>query len=569
MGFLNLPRSSQFPVKYGYRHGDFELKKIGPIKEGARVFPKYHLDDARAVVVATSLGIHALNASAPHGDPYDIPTVVAGLAKRIARKPPTPNPSLIGKFREFVKRWISRNLDPLDSNTDFSIGSWLESSNYSARRASQLHARYEQMRGSVTHPSEKKSQRVKCFVKDESYLCAKHVRSIFARVDDIKVVIGPFVKAIESSLYRSPFFVKHIPVADRARVMWDRLRLGDKIVSSDYTGYESHFTAEILSIEMHLYEYMLQNVPRGKWVIEMLRNMLSGENYCMFRTLMAIIPACRMSGEMNTSLGNGFMNLMLYLFLNEVSGNTHVDCLVEGDDLIGCFTGKNLSAELYAELGFTVKLEYHADVCTASFCGLIFDPEELVSLPNPIKVLLNTGWTTANYVGSSLKTRMGLLRAKGFSLVSQYSGVPIVQSLGLYILRVTNSFALKIPVKWTEWQTRHFTTEFKVKEPGFKTRMLMERVYGVSVFAQYDIEKYFDEKNVISPISHALLDDLWTLEQKEYNLRFVRDYTVGERYPSILSVYRTTKWKKEVVDKIFKSTIVHGSKFKVSQDFCF
>lgn len=81
-----------------------------------------------------------------------------------------------------------------------------------------------------------------------------------------------------------------------------------------------------------------------------------------------------MSGDMCTSLGNGFSNKMKAEFLAYKAGGT-IDGFVEGDD--GLFvTNFELRSSDYEKLGFTIKIEEIADPCEASFCGMIFGEDE-------------------------------------------------------------------------------------------------------------------------------------------------------------------------------------------------
>lgn len=370
-------------------------------------------------------------------------------------------------------------------------------------------------------------------------------------------------------VYACPYFIKHVPVADRAALLCSRLGRSIFNMASDYTAYEKHFTQLVYLVEMLLYKHMLQRVPQAKWIVQMIDAILRGINTCFFKFLTAEIPAGRMSGEMNTSLGNGFMNLMLYLFLNRYSGNTYCDALVEGDDLIGSHNGKKLLADDYRRLGFTIKIEYFERVHEASFCGLIYDPEDLVSIPDPHKVLLNVGWTSARYLNSSDKTRRQLLRAKGLSMLYQYAGSPIIQSLAQYIIRLTDGLRYKFPGEWTNWQKTHFKSDAVAKPVGFRTRMLMEKHFRYSVSEQYILEKYFDETQVLQPMDMPILKSHFTRDQRTYWRRFVTTKIPDPRKPWVHAVNRTTAWKKAEVEKMESNhgDTIHHVDSKVNSQF--
>ncbi len=86
-----------------------------------------------------------------------------------------------------------------------------------------------------------------------------------------------------------------------------------------------------------------------------------------------------MSGEMNTSLGNGFSNLMFMLYACEIQG-IECDGIVEGDD--GAFAlslkpGQKFDESIFAEMGLTIKLEKHTDLMSMSFCGILCAEEAM------------------------------------------------------------------------------------------------------------------------------------------------------------------------------------------------
>jgi len=548
-GFPTAPGGGRQLVKYGYRYGDVPLAEVNAIKEGTRIVPKYHMDNNHRIPVATTLGIHVDGAATPHGDNHDIPSIVAGVCKRIAGQCPQPRPELLTGLREFARTWVRANLVPIDEGADVSVESWLANSNYSPTRVRQIKHRYQQMYNGCIHPSSRRSRVVKCFVKDESYIGYKHLRSIYARVDDTKLAIGPYFKHMERMVYANRHFVKHVPVKDRAELLHERFKYSSRVVGSDYSSYEKHFDLDTFTIELELYSYMLTNIPQGKWILEMISGVLRGMNYCKYTTVSMELPSGRMSGEMNTSLGNGFVNLMLFLYVNQTLGNTNVDCLVEGDDLVGTYEGQELTPVHYQQLGYTIVLKQYRSASEASFCGLVHDEEDQISVADPTKIMLTIGWTSTRYIDAPNSTLIKLLRAKGYSTLYQYAGAPIIQSLANYILRVTKGSTYKIPVEWTFWQQKNiFSTNVKVKVVGIRTRMLVERVFGYSITEQLDLEEYFDNCTRIQPIP---LDKVKaTPDQVEYFRRFVRAKIPGLRNPAVYAQDKTTVEKKRMVNQM-------------------
>ena len=203
-------------------------------------------------------------------------------------------------LRRFVSKWLKRNLPPLPADTDYSFESWLRDTNYPDWRKEELKSAYSE----IENKYDKKYYRVKCFMKDETYMTAKHARGIFARSDYAKCLLGPFFKRIEERLYNLPQFIKHIPVCDRPQYISNMLDVpGAKYIATDYTSYESHFSQEVMrNCEFVLYRHMTKLCPDQKFFKWAMDNVLAGYNTCTFKRFKLGIQATRMSGEMCTSL---------------------------------------------------------------------------------------------------------------------------------------------------------------------------------------------------------------------------------------------------------------------------
>lgn len=72
-------------------------------------------------------------------------------------------------------------------------------------------------------------------------------------------------KRIEQALFQLPYFIKKIPVEERATYVLDRLfESGAIYYSSDYTSFETHFTAELMdAVEFELYRFMAPDDREG------------------------------------------------------------------------------------------------------------------------------------------------------------------------------------------------------------------------------------------------------------------------------------------------------------------
>ncbi len=463
-----------------------------------------------------------MGAVLPHPDPNDRDTMIAGVRKRVARRPPEPSLPLLTRLDSFVQRFVEKHLVPLSADTDISVDTWLAGTNYPEWRKEELRAKWEEVRDIEDHAW---YTRVKCFQKDEPYPEYKHARGIYARVDEFKCFVGPYFKNIETEVYKLHWFIKHVPVADRPRYITELLSIaGAKYLATDYTAFESLFRAEVMmSCEFVLYTYMLQHLPTFSKMLWAMYEVLGASNTCTFKEFVLKIVATRMSGEMCTSLGNGFSNLMFMLFTCEENGVLWVDGVVEGDDGLFAITGTPPTSDDFARLGLNIKLEVHDKIQSASFCGIIFDEEDLVNVTDPMSVLVGFGWSNRAYVNSRPSKLRNLLECKALSLVYEYPGCPVVASLARYVLRniKSGSRLVSFVKNWKGFNTYERTTLLEAvasrREVGFnhrlyrdtpvRTRFLVEEKFGLPVSDQLAIESYLDSLQRLQPLDSSYILD--------------------------------------------------------------
>jgi len=389
------------------------------------------------------------------------------------------------------------------------VNTWLEGTDYPAWRKQELRTKWE----AVTDLNDPKHRICKSFMKDEVYSEWKFNRGINARSDEFKCMVGPTFKLIESVVYLDHHFIKHVPVAERPAYIANLIGHGSKFLASDYTAFESLFVRMIMEcVEFELYEYMTQHLPTGPAFMELCREVLGGLNRCQFKDFEVRLNAVRMSGEMCTSLGNGFSNLMFMLFVCTEKGCTNIEGVVEGDDGLFVANGPTPTSEDFAKLGLIIKLEEHDKLSHASFCGIVFDETDRVNIREPFQVLASFGWTSRRYACQKTKVLRALLRCKALSLAHQYPGCPIVAALARYGLRVTDDVAACKVLRvingrgaMDAWNREWINTLLRSSlppdvDPPVRTRLLMEEKFGVSVMVQKNIERYLDSLTEVQPL---------------------------------------------------------------------
>lgn len=489
--------------------------------------------DGHRPAVSSSIGCHLIGASLPHADPSCPRTTLAGALKRFCYEPPVPDVPLFRRLLHFVETKIIPKFTPLSSDTDTSVERWLvNNNNYTDARKKQLLDKYY----AILDDKYEKYNRVKSFIKDEDYPDYKHSRCINSRSDEFKCFTGPIFHEIEKILFKHPDFIKYVPVLERPDYLMEKLfRVGAKYAETDYTSCEAHFDEIRMEIEFIFYRHMIKYLPTGDWFMQKILKAIRGKNRCDFKHFILFVKACRMSGEMNTSLGNGFVNWVLSQFISEEQRSRGHSGVFEGDD--GAVVGNPLpTSSIYNQLGFNVKLKEKTDISSMSFCGMIFDPEDRINITDPIQELCSFGWTTLRYVPSNQKTKLALLRAKSISMMYQYSGCPILHSLALYGLRMTNRISIDRIMKYMNHYDKGLLTEamhhykrtkfldlYKKKIP-INTRLLMEKEFGVSLENQFSIEEYLKNKNDVTPLALPQVLFYCPASWTDYYHRYVVDF---------------------------------------------
>lgn len=496
--------------------------------------------------MAVSLGCHWDGVCFPHADPGDPKTIEAGIRKRFAMAPPIAKPGVLQKFKAFVEGWVKKNLSPLPADTDLSVDHWLDETNYPKYRKDDL----QKCNSNIHNRDDARNYKVKSFMKDEHYPEYKHCRPINGRCDEAKTLLGPWFHAIEKEVFKLPWFIKKIPARDRPRYVLERIqRVGARYLATDYTAFESLFVRALMeACEFVLYEYMTQNLPDKDWFMRKCREVLGGLNLCEFKYHIVRVFATRMSGEMNTSLGNGFSNLMIMFFLAEENGNTNVDGCAEGDDGLFVMDGPPLKDHMFTDMGLLLKMEYHDTLATASFCGMIFDTTEMINVCDPIKVLSQFGWTSAKYAKSRASVLKALLRCKALSLAHQYPGCPIVQSLAQYGLRVTRGTDIRRVMQHNTFDNytrdkllQAVNGDLSPIKIGINTRQIVNDKFGITPLMQLQIENYLDQLNEIVPLRLESLMSLCKEDSLTYWNRYVFD-SIGELCHPAVSWSRNTKF---------------------------
>lgn len=482
--------------------------------------------------VAVSLGPHLLGSSRPHPDHHNTSNLINGMKKRIAFKLPVMRYTIFQRLAEFNEFFMNRYYSSCIFSADeaFETEEWLESCPYADYRKNEL------LNLDKNHVENNRDTDVNVHGKDENYPIYKHLRGIYARADPFKIKVGPFFKKLGNKVFTLPQYIKHVPIHKRPEYILNLCsKLDYGVFFSDFSSFEASWEKQKMSLRTAFYAFALQNHPKLK-EYEKRFGVLKGRNRLVHRFFQAYIIARTMSGEMDTSLGNGYGNDLIQAFVCCVMNNNNLDEFmknhgIEGDDNVACV--KYIpTPEQYAELGFSVKLDVVDDITEAEFCGLIFDANDKHILTDPIKALQTFGWTTAQYATASDKTHLELLRAKSLSYLYQYPGCPILGELARYGLRVTKDVNVNKKLRMDE-KTRYiyemaskcfeehgYYDECLNIKVGDGSRRKVEDKYDIPISMQLEIEHYLKNKNDLTPLNIPQIINLCHHDTIDYYNRF-------------------------------------------------
>lgn len=236
-----------------------------------------------------------------------------------------------------------------------------------------------------------KMKECKIFIKREVTEEIKEPRIISSRTDHYKAIVAPYIKLIEEKVY-DQHFIKHCNPTEVQKRIKRVLDGFTYYYETDYSSFESSYSPEFIqACEYQLFKHMFRN---NQHVWRYMKLALDCKNILVCPHLYAKLVGSRMSGEMWTSLGNGFSNMMMIEYmaskLMKQKPFTY-DYLVEGDDgLIG--TTSKFDLTIVKKLGFKLTLREGSSINDLSFCGMILGPHERLYC-NPERTMIKFGRT--------------------------------------------------------------------------------------------------------------------------------------------------------------------------------
>lgn len=346
--------------------------------------------------------------------------------------------------------------------------------------------------------------RVRMFLKADKYVVrpledapTKAPRCIQYRSPEYCIRLARYLFPIEEALYQAEdelgcrIFAKGRNSHQRAADLVDKAEkfLHPVFFCLDHSAWDAHVSVRHLQAEHSLYKKIFPDPLLARLLKAQLRNRGSTAKGTRFYT-----PGTRMSGDMNTGLGNSLLNaaiLRLWLKDSGVRGSVYVD----GDDSVVVVDAADCSRlkpvkEWMATMGMETKLEIAWDLESCEFCQCrpVWDGVGWRMVRNPVRVLERIGWSVQP--NSSAKFCARLIRTIGECELALSMGVPVLQVLA-EVVRDAGSGALWSGYEgWYQARLERYKPGRAVpKEITQEARLSFEAAWGWSVSEQLAAEQ--------------------------------------------------------------------------------
>lgn len=466
----------------------------------------------RFAVVDTSLPMPGIVFT--HNNSAD--NILRGLGERLYMVPdgdgfalpPRPVVFDCGDYADRVIRKMPKYTEPIEAEEFVLLYNGPKRKRYEAAMVNVMD------RGGITE----RDARVSLFIKDEKVLSWAKVdpapRLISPRTPEYCLELGRFIKPIEHLLYKAVARVwgevtiyKGLNFNERGqglREKWEGL-IDPVAIGLDASRFDQHVSRQALEWEHSIYTGCY--VGPQKYLRWLLKQQLvnNGECYVDDSHITYSVEGGRMSGDMNTALGNCLiMTGLVWHFLRVmgVKGKLAND----GDDCV-LFVERNDVARVveaipafFKDRGFTMKVEKPVDVFEEiEFCQChpVWNGQQWTMCRNLSKVL----FCDAAHIGRTEEEIAMIRHATAESGCVWAKGMPVIPSFYACLGRSGFSGTMtKKQVKLREFLMRNSGTYWHSRgcdsgthEVTSEARLSFYRAFGVSPSEQVALERFYNE----------------------------------------------------------------------------
>jgi hypothetical protein len=351
------------------------------------------------------------------------------------------------------------------------------------------------------------------------------------------VAIAQFLKPIEPHLYelkidhpliaRSRLVGKGLNQTQRAMLLYEKMANFKRpvVVGLDCKRFDKHVTKENLEAE-HIVYLLSNNDPEfAKLLSWQFINKCRTRSGFRYKT-----SGKRMSGDMNTALGNCIIMICMILTAFIYYIKVHFDILDDGDDCLVIFESENLELVLqklprsFLTFGHILKIERIAhDMESVLWCQsqpVEYSPGLFKFIRNPLKTIASD-LVSSKYLSCN---RLAQIKAIGQCELALNLGVPVLQDYALALLRnscgnVIFDFGSPLFLR-ARREIHNFESRAETLEPkpiNLCARMSFAKAFGISILEQLDLERQIQNWSPNfygSQTFFSTYDDNWKLSRE-------------------------------------------------------
>jgi len=433
-------------------------------------------------------------------------------------QPPKPVP---GFFQQQLKQVRTQLLPFLPSTTPLSFHDAVETFQGCKKK------RYERAFQNIvsTHTDVAEEAKVKVFVKyektDRTSKDDPVPRVISPRTPEYNLRIARYLRKVEEpifdalgKLFGHKTVMKGVTMEQTGRLLrekWDHFKR-PVAIGLDASRFDQHVSREALEFEHTIYEACFPLQSDKRKLMSLLRHQLV--NHCAGYTndgsLRYTVDGTRMSGDMNTSLGNCILMCMMIKAYADHCG-IKVQLANNGDDCVVFMEKHDLNkfqVDLngwFRNMGFNMVVEDPSyDFENIEFCQTrpIFDGKLWVMCRNPWTALAKDSVLLKNPKNVSTSFFATWLHAVGMGGMSLAGGMPVFQSFYRMYMRSGFQYRKNWRGKATCMDGNELLPWF-MRETGMKgnriesvitseARCSFYYAFGVTPDEQVALEKYYD-----------------------------------------------------------------------------
>lgn len=397
-----------------------------------------------------------------------INNLVRGVLTRVfyVKGKPKPMPP-VGIYVERLRKFRSLMFNLLPSTTPVDYAGFLR---YYKGRKLQVYTKA--VESLLTSGVTRRDADIKAFVKAEFINSDDKPdpdpRIISPREPRYNVEVGRYLRPLEHQVYRAiadiygePTVAKGFNSAQLGEIIgakWDKYT-SPVAVGLDASRFDQHVSVQALKWEHSIYNGVFKDKHLATLLSWQLRNNVRG--YCRDGSLKYKVDGCRMSGDVNTALGNCLlMCALVYAYAEHVG--VKLSLINNGDDCVVIFEKQYLEQfcvgldAWFLEMGFNMKVEPPVyEISQIEFCQThpIWTPDGYIMVRNFPKSLAKD-CLSLKQLGSRAMSK-AWIDAVGQGGLSMSGGIPIMQEF--YSAYIRNASQIDLESR------RHFNSKRRHK----------------------------------------------------------------------------------------------------------